>query len=359
MPTLRRYVARQFGSNMALMLLAFVSLLQLLDLLANADDIVKLHGGGAAAFFWHALFNSPEIISVVTPICALLASLLTLARLAHSNEVLALKAAGLSYYRLLVAFVPVAFAVGAAHFLVSDQLTPPASRALLQWDSESPKAKLDIKVKDGFWIRDGDTLVRVGRVTRRGTELAGLTLFQRDKRGQVILRLTAESAAHRHGAWELRNVERLSLAEGDLGTFTTVPTMGWNTSLTPRQFSDFVSPANALSLVDLWRFVSHAGIGSHPIYFYLTWFNKRLSLPIASFMMVLLAAPVAQSMQRQGGMVRGLAVGVVLGFLYFVTDGFVLTLGEAGALPPVIAAWSPALLFGLVGSATLVRMEGV
>jgi lipopolysaccharide export system permease protein len=76
-------------------------------------------------------------------------------------------------------------------------------------------------------------------------------------------------------------------------------------------------------------------------------------------MMVLLAAPVAQSMQRQGGMVRGLALGVVLGFLYFVTDGFVLTLGEAGALPPVVAAWSPALLFGIVGSATLVRMEGV
>jgi lipopolysaccharide export system permease protein len=175
----------------------------------------------------------------------------------------------------------------------------------------------------------------------------------------VILRLAADSAFHRDGAWQLHDVERLSLTEGDLGTFTTVPVMGWKTSLTPRQFSDFVSPANALSLAELWRFVSHSGVGSHPGYFYLTWFNKRLSLPIASFMMVLLAAPVAQSMQRQGGMVRGLALGVVLGFLYFVTDGFVLTLGEAGALPPVIAAWSPALLFGIVGAAVLVRMEGV
>ena len=104
MPTLRRYVARQFGTNMGLMLLAFVSLLQLLDLLANADDIIKLHGTGFRAFVRHAVLNTPEIISVVTPICALLASLLTLARLALSNEVLALKAAGLPYYRLLWAF---------------------------------------------------------------------------------------------------------------------------------------------------------------------------------------------------------------------------------------------------------------
>ena len=359
MPTLRRYVARQFGTNMGLMLLAFVSLLQLLDLLANADDIVKLHGTGLGAFLRHAVLNTPEITTVVTPICALLASLLTLARLALSNEVLALKAAGLPYYRLLMAFVPVALIVGVAHFLVSDQLTPPASRALLQWDSESPRFKLDTKIKGGFWIRDGDTLVRVSRVSQRGSELSGLTLFQRDKRGEVVLRLAAESAGHHDGAWQLRNVERLALTQGDLGTITTVPTMGWNTSLTPRQFSDFVSPASALSLIELWRFVTHAGIGSHPGYFYLTWFSKRLSLPIASFMMVLLAAPVAQSMQRQGGLVRGIALGVALGFLYFVADGFVLTLGEVGTLPPIIAAWSPALLFGLVGGAFLVRMEGV
>jgi lipopolysaccharide export system permease protein len=230
---------------------------------------------------------------------------------------------------------------------------------LLQWDSESPKAKLDVKVKGGFWIRDGDTLVRVGRVSKHGSELTGLTLFQRDKEGQVILRLAAETATRSDGDWQLHNVERLSLAQSDLGTFTDVPTIGWKTSLTPRQFSDFVAPAYALSLTDLWRFVAHSGTGSHPSYFYLAWLNKRLSIPIASFMMVLLAAPVAQSMQRQGGMVRGLSIGVMLGFLYFVTDGFVLTLGEAGALPPVIAAWSPALLFGIVGATTLVRMEGI
>ena len=86
MPTLRRYVARQFGTNMGLMLLAFVSLLQLLDLLANADDIVKLHGTGLSAFLRHAMLNTPEIATVVTPICALLASLLTLARLALGND---------------------------------------------------------------------------------------------------------------------------------------------------------------------------------------------------------------------------------------------------------------------------------
>jgi lipopolysaccharide export system permease protein len=357
MPTLRRYVARQFAANMALVMLAFVSLLQLFELLASSDSIIKLHGTRVTAFAWHALLNMPEIVTVVTPIGALMAALLTLARLALQNEVLALKSAGLSYYRLVLAFMPVALAVGLINLLVADQLMPRTSRALVQWDADSPRAKTDASIKDGFWVRDGDLLVRVVRVSQRGSKLSGVTLFERDKQGNVVLRVTAETAEHRDGAWQLQKAERLSLAEGELGKFTAADTLPWNTRLTPRQFSEFASPPGTLAFADLLRFITHAGTGSHPISYYLTLLHKRLALPLTSMMMVLLAAPVAQSMQRQGGLVRGMAIGVALGFLYFVANGFVLTLGEAGALPPAVAAWSPSLLFATIGALALLRME--
>jgi lipopolysaccharide export system permease protein len=357
MPTLRRYATRQFTANLALVMLAFVSLLQLFELLAQSDDIIKLHGPRAAAFAWHALLNMPEIITVVTPIGVLMAALLTLARLALQNEVLALKSAGLSYYRLLLAFAPVALAVGVLNLLIADQVMPRTSRALVQWDAESPKAKTDVSIKDGFWIRDGDLLVRVGRVSPRGTKLAQVTLIERDKRLQVVMRVIAETAEYRDGSWQLHKAERLALSEGEPGQFSFAETMPWNTRLLPRQFSDFASPSATLSFADLIRFITHAGVGSHPVSYYMTLFHKRLALPLTSLMMVLLAAPVAQSMQRQGGLVRGMAIGVALGFLYFVANGFVLTLGEAGALPPAAAAWSPSLLFATIGAAALVRME--
>ncbi|MFO1057064.1 MAG: LPS export ABC transporter permease LptG [Dongiaceae bacterium] len=357
MPTLRRYVARQFVANLAIVMLAFVGLLQLFELLAQSDDIIKLHGARVAAFAWHALLNLPEIVTVVAPICVLMAALLTLARLALQNEVLALKSAGLSYYRLLLAFVPVALAVGLLNLLVADQLMPRTSRALVQWNAESPKAKTDISIKDGFWVRDGNLRVRVGRVSPRGEKLAQVTLFELDRRLQVVLRVIAETAEFKDGGWLLHNANRLALGEGEPGKFSFAETMPWKTRLTPRQFSDFASPSSTLAFADLARFITHAGIGSHPVSYYLTLFHKRLALPLTALMMVLLAAPVAQSMQRQGGLARGMAVGVVLGFLYFVANGFVLTLGEAGALPPAVAAWSPSLLFATIGAAALVRME--
>src|SRR3546814_3144490 len=86
--------------------------------------------------------------------------------------------------------------------------------------------------------------------------------------------------------------------------------------------------------------------------------QKRIALPAAVLIMLLLAAPVAQGLQRHGGIVAGLAAGTGLGFLYFITDGFVLALGEAGAIPPVLAAWTPALIFASLGGAAQIRFGG-
>jgi lipopolysaccharide export system permease protein len=53
-----------------------------------------------------------------------------------------------------------------------------------------------------------------------------------------------------------------------------------------------------------------------------------------------------------------MAIGFILGFLYFIADGLVMSLGETGAVPPVLAAWMPIVVFASVGGAWLIRLEG-
>jgi lipopolysaccharide export system permease protein len=50
-------------------------------------------------------------------------------------------------------------------------------------------------------------------------------------------------------------------------------------------------------------------------------------------------------------------LGMALGFTYFVADNFALAMGNFGAYPPLLAAWSPFLLFLLIGEAVLIRTE--
>lgn len=361
MLTLVRYATRLFFTHVGMMLIGFVSLLQLLDILNNADDILARHGAGLTPMLRYAWLRLPESIVYMTPFSVLMGSMLAVARLAQHNEVLALKAAGLSFYRLLLAFVPAALITAGAHFVFSDYLAPSAARALAQWDAEAaadndsePSAALDKSV----WVRDGATLVHVAIVFDEGRELRAVTVFRRDPAGNLVERVTARAASYTKAGWRLYGVERLDLTPGTGGTFARSMEQPWATALTPGHFSDLATPPSGLSLAELIHFATNPDVGNRPTYYYATWMQKRISLPAAILIMLLLAAPVAQGLQRHGGIVAGLAAGLGLGFLYFVTDGFVLALGEAGALPPAVAAWSPAIMFASLGGAALIRFEG-
>lgn len=362
MPTLTRYVSRVFLAHLVLMLVGFVTLVQLFDLLNNAGGLFKRHGDGTMVLLRYAGLRLPEIVTSLVPFSVLMASLMSLARLALHNEVLALKAAGLSYYRLLVSFVPALLCVAALHLALADQLAPAASRSLAEWEAAAMALDPEViergPVDTSIWVRNGPTIVRVGQVLDDGRELRDLTLFRRDEDGNLVDRITAAYALHRHGGWQLRETERFSISERPGGELVRAPEMNWETDLLPDHFADLQAPPGSLSMRELIGFLSEAGVGNHPSYWYDTLLQKRIALPVTSFLMLLLAAPVAQALQRYGGMGGALVVGISLGFLYFVTDGLGLALGQVGAIPPLLAAWLAPMLFASVGATTLLRLEG-
>jgi lipopolysaccharide export LptBFGC system permease protein LptF len=70
--------------------------------------------------------------------------------------------------------------------------------------------------------------------------------------------------------------------------------------------------------------------------------------------MAILAVPFALSMGRRGGL-TGIAIAIAVAISYWVVAGTFSSLGEFGTLPPLLAAWSPDLLFAIAGSYLLLR----
>jgi lipopolysaccharide export system permease protein len=83
----------------------------------------------------------------------------------------------------------------------------------------------------------------------------------------------------------------------------------------------------------------------------------KLSLPLSSVLMPLLAGVAAFGLARTGHLFIRAVIGMALGFTYFVADNFALAMGNLGAYPPLLAAWSPFFLFLLIGEAVLIRTE--
>jgi len=378
--TAGNYAARSLLSHLAMTLSGFVAFLLLLDLMNRGDDVVQRHGKSALALAKYAALRLPDLASFILPFAVLIASLLMLAKFARNNEIMALKASGLSFYHLLLNLVPAALLVGLLHFLISDQVVPRTARILQEWDAadqpatpakgggtadnSTPSDTMPLTPPSpgarptGQWIRDGDSYVQIETVLADGKELHGVTIFERQGHAVLNERLLAERALFDDTGWRLLNVQKLSLADGQDRKPERIAAMPWVTSLTPDHLADLTTDPATLSMAEVWRFVAHPEVGSRPVDFYETWLLRKTGLPLVTIMMVLLAAPVAQGLQRHGGLGAGLAVGVGLGFLYFVADGLLMTLGEMGTIPPLIAAWSPTALFAAIGISALLKIEG-
>jgi lipopolysaccharide export system permease protein len=83
----------------------------------------------------------------------------------------------------------------------------------------------------------------------------------------------------------------------------------------------------------------------------------KLSGPLSTLLMPLLAAIAAFGQARSGQVLLRAVIGMALGFAYFMVDNFSLAMGNAGTYPPLVAALAPFFLFLLIGETVLVRTE--
>lgn len=362
MMTFTRYALKTFMWNFCVFWISFTSLLQIVDLLNNSDEVLDRHPRDVGAVMEYAIWRLPELAVFLIPFSVLMAALLSLAKFERSNETLALKSAGAPYYQILLAFLPAVGIVAALHFTLTDQVVPAAINHLMERDLYvDKKSKNDEEEDQRVWVQDGGTVIEVGQVEKQGTELFNMRLYERDDLGNIIHQRFARHATFDLNTrkWTLEKIEDTKVTPDRPAEVSTIETETWDTKLGPQEFSELIERPQAMTTERLWSFATSAQIGVRPTYFYETWLQKRVALPVSSILMILLAAPVALSFgRRDKGVASGMAIGFGLGFLYFITEGLVQSLGESGAVPPFFAAWLPALLFASIGGLWLIRLEG-
>ena len=349
MPIFMRYMSRLFAARFALILVGLALLVLLLDVMAESSAIIAGEDG-VAGLWRYGWLRLPLIISRLIPFSVLIAALLTLISLSRHHELVVMAGAGVSQFKLIATFLPLAVVIAGTHFWIDDRVAPASITALDAWgvagySTARPAAGASGEV---MWVRAGNDIIRLRRDRLGDSRLGALSIFRRDGEGNLIERLDAAAAANIDGAWTLYDVRRFDVAGN---SHSKVAEIAWAGSLRPSQISTLSSHPKTLSLSAVWRFVATPGYGSRPLYVYEIWLNRKLAFPFASLLMILLAVPLAQRFQHHGGAGAILALGIAIGFCFFVFDGFTLAVGEAGLLPPWLAAWAPTLAFASIGAA--------
>lgn len=350
------YAAKLFLTRSLAVLIALVMVLMMLDLLGESSKILKIPGNGEAELWQYVTLRVPQLISRFLPFSVLLGALIAFTGLNQHSEVISMKAAGLSAHQILAPMIAASLGVAALLFVFNETVVIQSIRTLDAWsDADYKPIPPESGVLSNVWIRDGDDLVKAKFVGGNGstTKLRGVTIYEREN-GAMARVVDAERADQVPGGWQLRTVRTYDARTNMVMSY---PEMTALAGVEPARFTlAKVNPAER-SFGDLRGAIDDLAAAGRPTEEARTGWWHKMSGPLSTVLMPLLAATAAFGLARSGKVLLRATIGMALGFAYFVADNFSIALGNIGAYPPFLAAWAPFFLFLLIGELVLIRQE--
>ena len=350
------YLARLFLTRSLAVLFSLVLVLMTLDLLANTGNILAHPGNGDAELWRYVGLRVPQLIARFLPFSVLLGTLVTLVTLNQHSEIISMKAAGVSAHQIIAPLILVGLMIAVVNFVFNERIVIRANAALSAWEAvEYGPVPPASRVQENVRLQHGDDLIFADQVAGEGenVRLRGVAIY--DRTGGTLRRImNAASGAKVPDGWELRDV---TLFVVETGRYTHMNRATLDNSLRPDQFTLASVDADEQSFWELRRSIARLQAAGRRTTDLAASLWHKLSGPLSTVLMPLLAAIAAFGLARSGQLVVRAVLGMALGFAYFVADNFALAMGNFGAYPPFLAAWGPFLLFFLVGEAVLIRGE--
>ena len=350
------YMVKLFLTRSFAVLFALILVLETLDLLGEAGKILAVPGNGDAALWHYVVLRIPLLVSRFLPFSVLLGTLIAFVGLNQNSEVVAMKAAGLSAHQILAPLIVASIGIAAALFAFNEGVVVNSARHVNAWsDNDYKPIPPTSGILSNVWLLQGDDLVRAGIVSGRG---AGMVLHQvtvYDRTGGVLQRvINAERAAPAASGWLLQQVQIYDANMDLVRRSSQMPALA---GVRPDQFTLAKVDPTVLDYWTLKKRIAELEAAGRPTDEARAGLAHKVSSSLSTVLMPLLAAIAAFGLARSGQLMLRASLGMALGFAYFVADNFSLAMGNAGAYPPLIAAWAPFFLFLLIGETVLVRSE--
>jgi lipopolysaccharide export system permease protein len=353
-------VLRDFLIYLSMILASFVMLLLVFTLFELLGDILR--NQVSPLIVGEYLVNvAPYFLYTITPLGILLAVLITFGLMQRSNEITAIKATGISIYRIIVP-VLVASALLAMGLFFFDQFYLPHA------NKRQDALRNEIKGKpaqtylnpDRKWIFGQHSNIYYYQLfDSERNQFGNLSVFQFDPATFVLnRRIYADGAQWNDGlnrwvctqGWErdLRGSAIQDYRTFDVATFPAV-------SEAPAYFKKEVKQSSEMNYEELRRYIHDLQQSGFDVVRLRVQLQKKFAYPIITLVMAVLAIPFSLSAGKRGA-ITGVAVAVGVAVVYWTVSGLFEAMGNISQLPPVLAAWSPDLIFALVGGYLILKV---
>ncbi len=354
MTLLDRYVASEMAKAFFLVMLALVSLFSFLDLIQQLDDV----GSGSYRFADAVLFElrmlAPRALDLL-PFGALMGTTIALALLAQHSEVVAARAAGVSVSRFAWAVLKSGILVIVVAAVMDELVVSHLHQEAERQRSLSLSDKEVTRVDGGLWIHHGNRFIHINRVLH-GRIPADIDILELDAQRRVRLFIHAGQADVQNPRnWLLTDVVVKKLGEATV-TSEHHPRMYWESYMTSEQIGLLELRPPAMSPTQLYGYVQYLkGTGQETGRYELALWQK-LTLPIATGVMVLLAIPAAFGTPRSASVGQRTVAALGAGLLFQIATQVIADVGLIFQLSPALTTLAMPVVTAVVALLLLRRV---
>jgi len=349
-----RYLVKGFMAPLFFCVILFCVVFIIIDSFNNLDEFLR-YGVPIKLILSYYAYSVPALLVQIVPAATLVAILYILGNLNRHNEIIAMKASGISSFHIMSPYLFMGMLISFSIFLINETVVPESvitSRAIMEGLILKGKKNLDERaVKNVTLYGAQNRMIFAREYEILSQTLHDVVILENNADQTLKSKLIAKKAQYEEGQWVFHDVMHYKLNRR--GEIIGEPVYSPRTTIDiperPESFLKEASQVEFMSARQLKNYISELQGSSKKLVRRL-WvdFHYKVALPFLSFIVMLIGAPLAMRTAR-GSAMLGIGTSLLIVMVYYGVDSICLALGKGGYLPPFFAAWLSNLFFASVG----------
>lgn len=357
MKILRRYTVSEFLRFFLLNSVALIFLYFAVDFFENFDEFLKSRVS-ASIIVEYYFYKIPLIFIQISPLSSLLSVVLTIGLMARSNEMIAIKAAGINPSKIITPLLLTVFLISILNFLINESVVPYTSeKAETIRITKIEKKPLKGTYKSySLWYLGEKSIYHIRFIDFERNILKGITIFKFDDNFSLYERIDANEALWNGNGWKFTNGVIIKFADGDIKSIffkeKNIPIPE-----NPEDFKLTRKKPDELNFFEMREYLRRLEREGYEVRKLKVDLYSKTSIPFSSFIMTLIGITFSLRVRRKGGVAKAISLAVLLSVCYFTVFSFAVSLGKAGVLSPLVSSWLPNIIFAAAGVLSLKWVE--
>lgn len=348
-----RYFLSYFLTILLLAVGASIVIFVVVDLVEHLDKFIDRRVPLGSVLQYYSLYL-PYVIYLILPVGMLLASLFSMGHFMKTNEFLAMKASGISFYRLFAWVLLLGVLLSGGDLALGETVVPFTN-----------KIRLDIYRYEVQKIPK-PTTSRRGRIYLQNSPTEFVYIDYYDPQPRTAFRVTIQTVVHdrltrridaermdyRDERWVLYRVRDLTFRGDQINEVKKDDMDGSFLTFLPRDLLSVQTAPEEMNYYELQDFIDKLLRSGNKAVKWIVDLNFKLSQPFTNLIIVIFGLPLA-AMRQKGGIMVAFGIGLFVCFIYFGCLQITKIMGYNGTLSPHVAAWAANGIFGIAGVSLL------